>query len=128
MNFFKWQRSLLLIICFIFLFTGAQTTYARDYSFDSLQVDVHVQEDGSLWVKETRKVTFDGKFSGFYQYINKNERETIKDISLQVDGVDFERNPVQEIGPAGTFFVRDDGSNLYIDWSIEAFNQTKIFE
>ncbi len=120
----KKSRIIFLFLLFLFFTFNAN---ARDYSFPSLEVKVEVEKDGSVYIEEKRTAVFDGNYSGLFQWINKQPEEEITDIKIREGNKYYDLNPSQEIGPAGTYFIKDEGDKIYIDWSFEAENENRTF-
>ncbi len=121
------NKNIYSVTLFLFLLLLPSNLFARDYSFPSLNVKGVIEKDGSLIVEEKRTVNFDGEFSGLFQWINKQPGEEIVDIKISENNKDYNFNPTQEIGPAGTYFIIDEGNRTYVDWSFKANNETKEF-
>ncbi|MGI6165857.1 MAG: DUF2207 domain-containing protein [Limnochordia bacterium] len=117
-----WWAVLVLVFCL-----GTQVVLARSHSFERLHIEAWLGEDGSLKVEEQRTVRFDGEFTGMFQWIDTSRGITVKDIQIREDDRLYERNPKAEIGPAGTFFVREDPRSVYVDWSYLARDETRTF-
>lgn len=80
-------RKILLSLVIIGLFVGVAAAQDRSYSAERFDVDVSVQEDGSLLVTET--VVFDfvgGPFTFVFRELETDFTDGITDIRAQVDG------------------------------------------
>lgn len=120
------KKSRIILLFLLFLFFTVNTS-ARDYGFPSLEVKVEIEKDGSVYIEEKRTAIFDGKYTGLFQWINKQPGEEITDIKIREGNKEYEFNPSGEIGPSGTYFIRDEGNKTYIDWSFEAEDESKTF-
>lgn len=124
--FLSRNRITFLTLFLLFIFFSINVS-ARDYSFPSLEVNVQIEEDGSIYVEEKRKVIFDGEYSGLFQWIYKQPGEEIIDINIRDNNSNYTFNPTGEIGPSGTYFIIDEKDKTYIDWSFNASNEEKEF-
>jgi len=80
-------RKILVIFLFVGLFVGNAAAQEKSYSADRFDVDVVVQEDGSLLVTET--VSFDfvgGPFSFVFRELPSDFTDGITGIEAGVDG------------------------------------------
>lgn len=118
----RWAAFLLLLLSL-----GTQAASARSYSFERLRIEAWLLEDGSLRVEEHRTVRFNGQFSGLYQWIDTSAKITVRDIQVREGDRLYERNPRAEIGPAGTFFIRQEPRSVYVDWSYSARDEVRTF-
>jgi uncharacterized membrane protein len=106
---------------------GAAVTAAPSYRFLRLEIEAEVLEDGSMTVSEYRTVQFTGSAQGMYQWINKTPGMEVLDARVEEDGIPYEYNPGSPYGPAGTYFIRDEPGRFYIDWSFQAYSETRTF-
>ncbi len=120
--------SLLILACLVLVFCLLPTTAeARTYSFPSVEIRASVLPDGSMEVIERRTVDFDGRFSGMYMWIRETGRTRVDSIRVLEDGDEYTLNPENSPGPAGTYFVRQETDQVYIDWSFEARDESRTF-
>ena len=106
---------------------GAAAGAEKDYSMPRLEMRLEMAEDGSLEVQEERTVTFKGSVNGFFQYIPLDQGVDIQDVQVWEEGKAYAFNPGNQPGPPGTFFVRRERDSVFIDWSIQARNETRTF-
>jgi uncharacterized membrane protein len=117
----------LLVVLLVGLST-AQLASARSIEFTELEIEAEVMKDGSLFITEQRTASFDGNFSGMYQWINREPGVVIENISVGEAGKPYRFIPgATSYGPAGTYYVADEGQRTYIDWSYEASDETRTF-
>ncbi len=117
----------LLAVLALLLVFGAGAAIGRSHNFANLDIDAWVQEDGSLRVEEHRVVSFSGRFTGMYQWINTGPGVDITDIEVREGSTVYRRLDQLSPGPAGTFFVREEPEQVYIDWSYVAVDETRRF-
>ncbi|MGC9517974.1 MAG: DUF2207 domain-containing protein [Methanomicrobiales archaeon] len=79
--------SLLFIIIFTFL---SGTTFAQDddrsYTIPYANIDLYIQEDGTLHVKEKIHYSFSGTFNGVYREIPIKSGERIENLQVYTEG------------------------------------------
>ncbi len=122
------KAILLLLITVLFLgLFAAPVVGQRSFHFPRLEIEATVKPDGSLHVLEHRTADFRGTYRGLYQWIPVDSPVEITDIQVWEGGTPYTLNPGEDIGPPGTFFLRDEGHQVYIDWSFEATNQVRTF-
>lgn len=119
----------LLILLLFVLSIGPATLEAsdRDYDFSNLQIDVGLNADGSLEIREQRTVEFDGRYTGMWQWIALKGGMQVSDVVVAENGVPYTKQNTDEIGPAGTYFVRYENDQVYIDWSFLAQDERRTF-
>jgi len=117
----------LLAVLALLLAFSASTALGRSYEFVNLDIYAWVQEDGSLRVEENRFVRFSGQFTGMYQWINTGPGVEITDIEVREAARVYEQLDQLRPGPAGTFFVREEPDQVYIDWSYAAADESRRF-
>lgn len=114
-----------LILLLIMVPTAAQ---ARSHRFLSLDLDARVGADGVVRVTETHTVQFDGTFTGMFQWIDTSRDVEIYNLVVSEGGVDYTRLDTDTPGEAGTYFVREDKNQVYVDWSFEATDEIRRFQ
>jgi hypothetical protein len=85
-------RKIVVIFLFVGLFVGTAAAQEKSYSADRFDIDVVVQEDGSLLVTES--VTFDfvgGPFSFVFRELPTDLTDGITGIEASVDGRSLSR-------------------------------------
>ncbi|MFW5981958.1 MAG: DUF2207 domain-containing protein [Halanaerobiaceae bacterium] len=121
------SKNKLLLIFFILMIVICFTIQARDYHFPLLEIDLYLQEDGSIRVIENRSIQFQGKFTGFYQEIITDGEFKIDNIVVKENGIPYERNHSNTPGPEGTYFIEENNERVLIDWSYSAENEVRTF-
>jgi len=99
----------------------------RSLTMDQIIVDAQVQPDASMLVTERITVDFSGQWNGFYVKIPQGDTP-IADVQVSENGQPFTFNPGTEYGPPGTFLIKYEGSDILIDWSINAYDQVRTFD
>jgi len=93
-----------IAILFIFLVFGLGASFAaeRSYSIPSINMDLYLQADGTLHVKETIHYSFSGTFNGVYRDIPIRDQAKLENIKISTPGVYSNYN------------ITDQGSNKHI--------------
>ena len=99
----------------------------RSLSMRSLHIDAQLLPDASMRVTEKITVEFIEQWNGFYVKIPEGTTPIV-DVSVSESGQPYTYNPSTEYGPPGTFLTKKEGSDILIDWSIDAYDQTRTFE
>ncbi len=123
----KRNFSFIFIIVLALLVVG-QTGLARTHRFRDLQVEARLGADGVVRITERHTVQFDGKFTGMFQWIDVSRGVGVRDITISEDSVRYTRLERESPGPAGTYYVRTSADEVYVDWSFEAQDETRVFE
>ena len=120
------KRSLFIFVLLLLLLPG-NALAQRSFGFPSLYIEAEVLPDGSMLVTEQRTASFRGTYSGLYQWIPTRHPIEITDISVTENGVSYRYNPGTTYGPAGTYYTLEEPTRLYVDWSFNATDETKVF-
>ena len=84
------QQLLLSIVTLSLLFSPWQAPAAKSYSADRFDVDIAVQEDGTLLVTERLTLRFvGGPFTYVFRHLEPERTDGIDRISASVDGVAY---------------------------------------
>lgn len=93
---------------------------SRKYEFEKLNITAEVLADGTMLVTEERTVNFQkGEFHGFYQWIKTERGMEIDEVVVEEKGQPYAFNPGTTYGPAGTYLVKREPEQTYIDWSFD---------
>ena len=125
-----WRTAFLSIFSGLLLVFAIMTPPAiadRSLSMEELVMDVQVLPDASLQVNERITVDFSGQWNGFFIKIPLGDTPII-DVIVSENGQPYEFNPGTEYGPAGTYLTKNEGGDILIDWSINAYNQVRTFD
>ena len=82
-------------------------------------VEIVVNEDGSLSVVESLTYDFDGDFSGAYRDIPLRPGEAITDVTVSDESVTYESGGCTELGCSsspGTYGVEEQSDMVRIVW------------
>ena len=121
------MRKTIGFIILILLLVPFGLGEARSYEYTDLEISLTIDAQGTIHVMEQRTVRFQGAFTGMYQWIPTTGGIEVRDIRLSEGGADYKRLDQSSPGPAGTFFVRYEPEEVYIDWSFEAVDETRTF-
>ncbi|MBN2285788.1 MAG: DUF2207 domain-containing protein [Tissierellales bacterium] len=130
MSFNKRKSSSLILFCIalLLLLPLSMTVYA-DKSLDINQVDIRAEilSDGTIWIQESRTFEFNGQHNGVFQNLRTDPGVYITDITVTENGVSYLYNPGTSYGPTGTYLTRFEPNNVHVDWSIDAYDETRTF-
>src|SRR6056297_1717409 len=112
----------------IFTISIDNNAYAeRSMDIQRVNIEAEILKDGTLTIKEYRTIYFEGQYNGFYQNLNMEPGVNITDIKVSEDGSPYQYNPGNDYGPPGTYLTKDEGNSILVDWSIDAFDETRTF-
>lgn len=114
------------IVVLLLLFT-VTSVYARSVAVELVNIEAEVNADGSMDVVENYMVDFEGQWNGMFRWIHLRNNMEITNIRVEEDGRPLERNPGTDYGPPGTFFIRDEGNRVFVDWSLDAINTVRTY-
>ena len=124
----KWLRGATLAAMVLLMLVFSVTTVsARSVAVESVVIEADVKADGSMDVTESYQVYFEGQWNGMFRWIYPGEGMHISDIRVEEDSRPFQRNPDTDYGPPGTFFIREEGDRIFVDWSLDAFNTARTY-
>ena len=120
-----WRKLMILVVLLSVLFIGAPGVLAQEksYSADRFDVDVVVQNDGSLLITETVVFTFVGEpFTFVFRDIPTSKTDGIEIVAASVDGRFYPQG-----SNAGQVEI-EPGSNVRVTWHMEpTANTTRTF-
>jgi len=128
--------------CLLFSFTPT-VALAKEYGIRSVNIDAHLNADGSMDVTEARTYDFNGSFSYAYQYLYtqpKQESKPGRTEAYQIENFklcDAEQCYLK-VEPlfgaatdftysAGNFYVQPQSNQYYLKWFYKALDESKIF-
>ena len=118
----------LLIILFVAVF--ASPAGAKSYWIESADVDITVNDDGSLSVTERIRYDFSGSFSGAYRDISLRSGESIRDITVSDAGGAYSLGGCVVLGCSSqpySFGVASIPGYVRIVWHYSAADQQREF-
>jgi uncharacterized membrane protein len=125
------RKTNLFIFVFVFflllLFTGKEGYATRSMDINNVTITAEVLPDGTMLIQEERTINFQGQHNGFFQNLRMDPGVSITDVVVSENGMNYTYNPGYDYGPVGTYLTRDEPNNIHVDWSIDAFNQTRTF-
>src|SRR4051812_18139404 len=75
--------SRILFAFLVLLLSFPKTASAKSFSFPKVSVDIYVQADSSIKIKELRTFYFDGSFSKIYWDIPLKSSQDIRDVTVE---------------------------------------------
>lgn len=115
--------GLILVLCLI-----PCTVEARSYHLLDLQMEAQVGADGVVRVTEEHTVRFVGTYSGMFQWFDTSRGVELQNIVVSEKGIPYTRIEGDSPGPAGTYFIQTKKNQIYVDWSFEATDETRVFQ
>ena len=115
--------GLILVMCLI-----PCTVEARSYHLLDLQMEAQVGADGVVRVTEEHTVRFVGTYSGMFQWFDTSRGVELQNIVVSEKGIPYTRIEGDSPGPAGTYFIQTKKNQIYVDWSFEATDETRVFQ
>ncbi|MBV1759034.1 MAG: DUF2207 domain-containing protein [Dethiosulfatibacter sp.] len=125
------NKTHLLVFGFVFfmllLFTSKEGYATKSMDINKVAITAEVLKDGTMLIQEERTIVFQGQHNGFFQNLRMDPGVSITDVAVSENGVNYTYNPGYDYGPVGTYLTRTEPNNIHVDWSIDAFNQTRTF-
>ena len=103
---------------------------AKSFSLPAADVVVQVGTDGSLIVDEVIAFAFDGDFSGAYREIPLRDGETLDQVAVSEEDVQYRPGASAELGSTGepgTFGTTETDKGVRIVWHFRANSETRSF-
>lgn len=119
--------GLLMGLCLFLTFMTPPALADRSLTMEQIIVDAQVLPDASMQVTEKITVDFSGQWNGFYVKIPQGDTPII-DVQVSENGRPYTFNSGTEYGPPDTFLIKQEGSDILIDWSIDAIDQVRTFD
>ena len=117
-------KLLVLISFFLLLPAFSTTAFAKSFSFTSVNVDLHVNPDGSIDLIENRTFDFEGDFSwATYEVFIKGATD-ITSFEVLENGQPFQQSPA---GTAGTVNIAKSPNAIKAQWYFNASDQQRTF-
>lgn len=120
----KLLRSCSLLFLIIVLTVLTHSVQAKEYSIPQLQIEVQINEDGSLRITEHRTYVFDGSYSWANYQLSKSGFSSISNIQVSEGGEHFTNLNAEE---PGTFLVEESTGSFNIKWFFEASDEERTF-
>ncbi len=124
------RRALLPLLVLLIVGVMASPAGAKSYWIESADVDITVEDDGSLTVVEQIRYDFSGSFSGAYRDIPLRQGESIRDITVSDTRGAYALGGCVELGcssPPGTYGVASIPGYVRIVWHYSAADQQREF-
>lgn len=122
--------ALVLVLVALFLLSAVPAAQARSYRIVGAHVEVVVEPDGNLLIREHLTFRFDGTFRGAFRDVPLHPGETITEVGVFEDGVAYRPGASTELGSAGepgTYGVEHRGSRVRIVWHYVASDEDRVF-
>ncbi|HHX73798.1 MAG TPA: DUF2207 domain-containing protein, partial [Firmicutes bacterium] len=123
----NWRLLVLPLFALLFFLLQPKPAAARSYHFPRINIEAEITPSGHMWISEERTAEFSGAFQGMFVWIKTPPPTSISEVTVAENGVSYTFNPGDTYGPAGTYFLRDEGDRLYVDWSFDAADEQRTF-
>lgn len=117
------QGHKLSLLCILMVFLPA-VLYAAEYAIPEIRVEVSINEQGIVEIREDRTYRFDGSFSWADYRLPKHGFTDIKNIRISEGDIDYINDNSEE---TGTFSVSENNSTVAIKWHYSAEDETRTF-
>ena len=124
------MKRLLLVLVVGLVFVPALPADAKSFWLTHADVEITLNDDGSLDVVESITFDFDGSFSGAYRDIPLASGATVSDIRVADETIEFAPGGCTTLGcssPPGTYGVELNPSYVRIVWHHASFDQLRTF-
>ncbi len=117
-----------IVLVFIFIFLPVRPVMARSLEIVKVDILAQVMPNGDLRVTESRTVRFNGQFRGMDQKIYFNEIEHFSEVLIREGDNYYQLVDQFPTTVPGTYAVNVYGDQYFmIDWSYDAYNETRTF-
>ena len=130
-SIFRLGRLTRALIVLLLVVAPATSALAKSFWMTAADVDVVVNDDGSLSITERLTYDFDGDFSGAYRDIPLRPGEAITGVSVSDESVTYEPGGCTELGcssPPGNYGVEEQGDLVRIVWHHSSLNEQRTFQ
>lgn len=121
--------TLLVVMALALVPAPAALAQAQSLYWERFDVDIAVQEDGTLRVEETQVINFtSGTFSEGFAEIPIQKTDGITDVTVSEDGQAYTRRSSSTNLDAGEYAVERSGSAIQVIWNMgRTRNETRTF-
>ncbi len=123
----KMIKTIFIACLMVLMFSGSPVHANRSLEIQQVNIQAEIFSDGTMAVQETRTIRFNGQYNGFFQNLRMDPGVKITDVQVFEEDTPFTYNPGSDYGPPGTYLVRPEDNNLHVDWSIDAYNETRTY-
>ncbi|QQS61153.1 MAG: DUF2207 domain-containing protein [Candidatus Moraniibacteriota bacterium] len=125
-----WWR--ILCVSVFFFFGMPLLVWAKSYTYESIDVDIDINKDATILVREKQVFQFSGEFHKGYREIILNGTDAIRDIAVYDErgvNLSYQKNLSQEYIPGleGNYNYQKSGGFMKIWWFFDAQDETKTF-
>ncbi|MCD6167790.1 MAG: DUF2207 domain-containing protein [Caldisericia bacterium] len=115
---------LCMILTIIIIFSLTLPAYAKDYYFPKVNIEIHINKDGSFNVVEERTYHFSGSFHWATYSLEKSGFSKLTDFSISDENGEYRREDSEE---PGTYLFYDEGTRYFAKFFYSAENEDKTF-
>ena len=109
---------------------AAAPATAKSFSIPEADVTIALQPDGSLLVTERLDFAFSGTFQGAYRDVPLRRGETITDVVVSENAIDYRPGAPTALGSTGdpsSYGVEDRGNAVRVVWHYRASDEVRTF-
>jgi uncharacterized membrane protein len=115
------KRTLLTLFFFLL---SISPVFAQDYSMPEVNIRATIQEDGTVFIEESRTYNYNGSFSWADYRLPKDGFTEIRNIRVSEADTDYINENSEE---PGTFSVSESDEIIEIKWHYSAENEERTF-
>lgn len=99
-------------------------SHARSFTMSALEVNIQLQEDGTMLVEEHREFTFKGKFSEVFRSFPLEGKATFSNFRVLENGEPY---PLSDSESPGTYMIDEKQNNVEVRIFVDAVDTTRTF-
>ncbi len=112
------------LISFLTMTSLCGDIQAKDYQMSGLEVNIQLQEDGSMLVEEHREFTFQGKFSEVFRSFPLDGQASFSNFRVSENETDYPQSTSQT---PGTFMLDEKSNELEVRIFADMTDTTRTF-
>lgn len=113
-----------LVLIVLFVGSFSFHSQARSFRMSGLEVNIQLQEDGSMLVEEHREFTFQGKFSEVFRSFPLDGQATFSNFKVLEKGQPY---PFSDNQTPGTYMIDELQNELEVRIFVNAVDTTRTF-
>ncbi len=124
------SRLVRLLVVAVLVLVPATAAGAKSFWLTNADVDVVINEDGSLTVTEQITFDFSGSFTGAYRDIKLGRGQTVTHLAVSDGTIDYSPGACAVLGcssPPGTFGVAELSDAVRVVWHHSSTDQVRTF-
>lgn len=113
-----------VVLTLLLVIVPARLGFAKSYSIDRIEINARIDGDGSLWISESRRYHFQGRFSWADYELPLQQLGPVSDFSLAENGHEYRQ---QDGNLPGTYAISSDEDRFYVRWNYRASHEQRTF-